>query len=88
MRVGEPNNVGRAVQTDPILVRYASQITEQKECWEFLTHKFDQFITFCNNSLPHATTCNKACKRTQHVTSNNVASVLTGLKCDISQLFK
>ena len=50
MRVGEPNNVGRAVQTDPILVRYASQITEQKECWEFLTHKFDQFITFCNNS--------------------------------------
>ena len=47
MRVGGPNIVGRAVQTDPILVRYAS---EQKECWEFLTHKFDQFITFCNNS--------------------------------------
>ena len=66
MRVGGPNNVGRAVQTDPILVPYASEITEQKECGEFLTHKFDQFITFCNNSLPHATTCNKACKRTQH----------------------
>ena len=50
MRVGGPNNVGRAVRTDPILVRYASEITEQKEGWEFLTHKFDQFITFCNNS--------------------------------------
>ena len=50
MRVGGPNNVGRAVQTDQILVRYASKITEQKECWEFLTYKFDQFITFCDNS--------------------------------------
>ena len=27
-----------------------------------------------NNSRQHATTCNKVCKRTQHVTSNNVGS--------------
>ena len=27
----------------------------------------------------HPTTCNKVCKRTQHVTSNNVGSVCTGL---------
>ena len=33
MRVRGPNNVGRAVQTDPTLLRYASAITEQKKCW-------------------------------------------------------
>ena len=33
---GAPNNVGRAVPTDPTLLRYASAITEQKRCWEFL----------------------------------------------------
>ena len=30
MRVRGPNNAGRAVQTDPTLLRYASVITEQK----------------------------------------------------------
>ena len=34
MRVRGPNNVGRAVQTDPTLLRNASAITEQKKCWE------------------------------------------------------
>ena len=35
MRMRGPNNVGRAVQTDPTLLRYASRyaITEQKKCW-------------------------------------------------------
>ena len=28
----------------------------------------------CNNSQQHGTTCNKVCKRTQHVASNNVCS--------------
>ena len=36
MSVRGPNNVGRAVQTDPTLLRYASAITEQKKCWELL----------------------------------------------------
>ena len=31
-RVHGPNNVGRAVQTSPTLLRYTSSITEQKEC--------------------------------------------------------
>jgi len=39
MRVRGPNNVGWAVQTDPLL-RYASAITEQKKCWE-LAQQFD-----------------------------------------------
>ena len=41
-----------------------------------------------NFEQQHATTsnwiCNRVCKRTQHVTSNNVASVCTGLKIDWS----
>ena len=34
----------------------------------------------CNNSQQHVTTCNRVCKRTQHVTSNSVAPVCAGLK--------
>ena len=49
MSVCGPNNVGRAVQTDPTLLRYASAITEQKKCWELLAKKFDRFQTLRNN---------------------------------------
>ena len=79
MRVRGPNNVGRVVQTDPTLLRYASAITEQKKCWELLAEKFDRFQTLRNNTQHHPTTCTRVWKRTQHVTSNNVASVCTGL---------
>ena len=74
MSVRGPNNVGRAVQTDPTLLRYASAITEQKKCWELLAEKFDRFQTLRNNTQQHPTTCNRVCKRTQHVTSNNAGS--------------
>ena len=57
-----PANVGRAVQTDPTLLRYASLITERKRCWELLVRKFVRFQTLRNNSY----------KPTQHVTLNNV----------------
>ena len=33
-------NVGRGLQTDPTLLRYASAITKQKKCWDLLAHKF------------------------------------------------
>ena len=49
MRVCGPNNVERAVQTDPTLLPYASGITEQKKCWELLAKKSDWFQTFRNN---------------------------------------
>ena len=39
MSVRGPYNVGRAVQTDPTLVRYVSAITEQKKSWEFVDLK-------------------------------------------------
>ena len=74
MSVRGPNNVGRTVQTDPTLLRYASAITEQKKCWELLAEKFDRFQTLRNNTQQHPTTCNRVCKRTRHVTSNNVGS--------------
>ena len=79
MSLRGPNNVGRAVQTDPTLLRYASAIREQKKCWELLAEKFDRFQTLRNNPQQYPTTYNKVCKRTQHVTSNNVASVCTRL---------
>ena len=69
-------NVGRTVQTDSTLLRYASAITEQKKCWELLAEKFDRFLNFAQQ---HPTTCNRVYKRTQHVTSNNVLFVCTGL---------
>ena len=34
-----------AVQTDLTLLRYDSEITEQKKRWEFLAEKFDRFQT-------------------------------------------
>ena len=45
MSMRGPNNVGRAVQMNPTLLRYASAITEQKKCWELLAEKFDRFQT-------------------------------------------
>ena len=74
MSVRGPNNVGRAVQTDPTLLCYASAIREQKKCWQLLAVKFDRFQTLRNKMQQHPTTCNRVCKRTQHVTSNNVES--------------
>ena len=50
MSVRGPNNVGRAVQTDPTLLRYASAITEQQKCRELLAEKFDRSQTLRNNT--------------------------------------
>ena len=57
MNVHDPNNAGRAVQTDLTLLRYASAITEQKKCWELLAEKFGQVQTLRNNTQQHATEC-------------------------------
>ena len=45
-----PNNVGRAVQWDPTLLRFALATTEHKKFWELLAQKFDQFQTLRNNT--------------------------------------
>ena len=43
MSVRGPNNVERAMQTDPTLLRYASAIMEQKKCWELLVKSLTGF---------------------------------------------
>ena len=81
MSVRGPNNVGRAVQTDPTLLRYASAITEQKKCWELLAEKFDRFQTLRNNmqqGVQTDTTCN--IQQCWELLANNVAFVFAGLK--------
>ena len=61
MSVRGPKNVGRAqVQTDPILLRYASAITEQKNvgsCWLKSLTDFKLCTTTRNNIQQHATGC-------------------------------
>ena len=57
MRVRGFNNVGKAAQTDPKLLRYASTIRKQKKRWELLAQKFDRFQT-----LRTRKTCNKVYK--------------------------
>ena len=72
MSVHGPNNVGRAVQTDPTLLRYASAITEQKKCWELLAENFDRFQTLRNNTQ-------------QHLRNNMQQGVQTDAACNIQQ---
>lgn len=50
MRVRGPKIVGKAEQTDPILLRYASASTEQKKFRELLAKTFDRFQTLRRNS--------------------------------------
>ena len=60
MSVRGPNNVGRAVQTDPTLLRYASAITEQRNvesCWLKSLTGFELCATTRNNSQQHETGC-------------------------------
>ena len=57
MHLRGPKIVGRAEQTDPTLLRYASASTEQKKCRELLAQKFDRFQTLRSNSQKHATGC-------------------------------
>ena len=56
MSVGSPNNVERAVQTDPALLRYPSAITQQKKWLKSLTG-FKLCPTTRNNIQQRATGC-------------------------------
>ena len=75
------NNVGRAMQIDPTLLCCT---VEQKT-------KFSVLGVAGSNSLTrfkpqqHATTCNRVCKRTQHLTSHNVGSCWPTLLCPFVQ---
>ena len=73
-----PNSVGRAVQTDPTLLRYASAITEQKKCWELLAQKFDRSETL-RNGIQQGVQMDAACntQKCWEVFANNVVLVCT-----------
>ena len=59
MRMRSPKNFGRVVQTDPVLLRYASVITEVKT--------LTGFQSLGINAQQHAPTCDRVCKLTQPV---------------------
>ena len=67
MQVRGPNNVGKAVQTVPTLLHYALPSRSKRNvgsCW----------LKSLTGFKVCATTCNRVCERTQHVTSNIVES--------------
>ena len=70
-------NSGRAVQTDPTLLRFGDHGT--KKCWELLAQKFDRLQTFATTckGVQTDTTCN--IRQCWQLLANNVASVCTGL---------
>ena len=60
-----PNNFGKAVQTAPTLLRYASAIMEQirmlRSCWLKSLTGFKLCATTTNNMQQHATGCANGC---------------------------
>ena len=84
MSVHGPSNIGRVVQADPTLLRYASAITEQKKRWELLAEKFDRFQTLRNNIQQHAT----GCANGRSVTSNNFGSCWSTMLRPFARGFK
>ena len=84
MSVRGPINVGRAVQTDPTLLRYTSAIAEQKKCWELLAEKLTGFklCATASNSMQQGVQTDSTCNIQQcwELLANNVSSVCTGLK--------
>ena len=83
-------NVGRAVQTDPTLLRYASAITEQKKKLGVGGSISDcaQNLPTTPNSMQQGVQTDVTCniQRFWELLTNNVASVFTWLKSDIFNL--
>ena len=52
MSISGPNNVERAVQTDPTMLRYASAITEQNKCCGLLANNVASVYKALEGVLP------------------------------------
>ena len=80
MSVCHPNNVGRAVQTDPTFLRYASgnQGTKEK-MFSSLTNL--KLCTTTPNNMQQGVQRDETCniQQCRQLLANNVASVGTGL---------
>ena len=82
MQVRGFNNVGRAAQTDPKLLRHASTITKQKKCWELLAQKFDRFQTLrTHNNMQQGVQVDATCiiQQCWELLGKKVVSFCTGL---------
>ena len=82
MRVRGFNNVERAAQTDPKLLRYALTITKQKKCWEMLAQKFDRFQTLRTpNNMQQGVQTDATCiiQQCWELLARKVLSFCTGL---------
>ena len=89
MSVRGPNNVGRAVQTDPTSLRYASAIRGTKKMlgivgWKvWLVSNFVQQHATTSNNLQQCVQTDATCNFQQcwELLASNVASVWTGFTC-------
>ena len=83
MHVRGTKNVGRAVQTDPTLLRTPRRSRNTRNVGSCWLKRFDKVQILRNNSQQQTTTCNRpVCKRTEQqcweLLANNVTSVCTG----------
>ena len=84
MHVRVPNNVGKAVQTDPTLLHYASAITEEirvlRSCWLKSSTCF-KLCSTTHNNLQQGVQTDAHCKIQQcwELLANNVACISLGL---------
>ena len=61
---------------------------KKKNVGSRLAEKFDRFPTLRNNTQQYPTTCNRMCKRTQHVTFNNVGSCWSTISRPLARSLK
>ena len=84
MHVCVPNNVGKAVQTDPTLLHYASAITEQirmlRSCWLKSLTCF-KLCSTTHNNLQQGVQTDAHCEiqKCWELLANNVACICVGL---------
>lgn len=74
-----PNNVGKAAQTDPMFLRYASAIKERKKCRsKFYSTGTTEFFSYSIRSTlwifsPNVGTCTKYFQKLESLTPNHYA---------------
>ena len=76
MYVRVTNNVGRAVQTDPTLLRTSRRSRNTRNVGSCWLKRFDKVQILRNNSQQQTTTCNRPVCKT--MLADNVTSVCTG----------
>ena len=64
----------QATFSTSLLFRSFKATCKREQRWELLRSFWQWCANGCDNSQQHAARCNKVCKRTQHVTFNNVWS--------------